>query len=198
RFGRLRVESLGREELDHLLVARLDAHLSEQSLVRVHHRSGGNPFFALELARAMQHRADLDRDDLPIPATLHEILTDRLALLPRAAREATEGASALSKPTRAPIDAVTGSNDSAEAIDAAAAAGIVELEADRVRFAHPLLASITYAQIPPAQKRAMHGRLAEILDDPEERGRHLALAAHQPDAAVAAALDEAARWARTR
>ena len=151
RSGRLRVGSLGRAELDRLLVARLDAHLSEQSLVRVHDRSGGNPFFALEIGRAMQHLDDSDEDDLPIPASLHEVVRDRLALLPGPAREATEVASALSKPTRALIEAVTGSSDSAEAIDAAATAGIVELEADRVRFAHPLLASITYAQIEPAR-----------------------------------------------
>jgi hypothetical protein len=44
RLGRLRVGSLGREELDHLMVARVDAHLSEHSLERVHDRSGGNPF----------------------------------------------------------------------------------------------------------------------------------------------------------
>ena len=198
RSGRLRVGSLGRAELNGLLVARLDAHLSEQSLVRVHDRSGGNPFFALEIGRAMQHLSDPDDDDLPIPASLHEVVRDRLALLPGPAREATEVASALSKPTRALIDAVTGSSDSAEAIDAAATAGIVELEADRVRFAHPLLASITYAQIPPARRRDLHARLGEILDDPEERGRHLALAAEHADAAVAAALDEAARWARAR
>ena len=201
RLGHLQVGSLGPVELDRLLVARLDARLSERSLVRVHDRSGGNPFFALEIGRAIQQRDDLptvDDDDVPIPASLHELVRDRLALLARPAREATEIAAALSKPTRPLIDAVMGSSDSAAAIEAAAAAGIVELEGDRVRFAHPLLASITYAQIPPARRRALHARLAEILDDPEERGRHLALAAERPDAAVAAALDEAARRARAR
>src|SRR5262249_2647326 len=51
---------------------------------------------------------------------------------------------------------------------------------------------------PPERRRALHARLAEILEDPEERGRHLALATEHPDAAVAAALDEAAGWARAR
>ena len=200
RLGHLRVGALEAAELDRLLAARLDARLSEQSLVRVHDRSGGNPFFALELGRAMQQRDDLPTadDDVPIPASLHELVRDRLVLLSPTAREATEIAAALSRPTRALIDAVTGSGDSAAAIEAAAAAGIVELEGDRVRFAHPLLASITYAQIPPARRRVLHARLAEILEDPEERGRHLALAVEHPDAAVAAALDEAARRARAR
>ncbi len=200
RLGHLRVGSLGPAELDRLLVARLDTRLSGQSLLGVHDRSAGNPFFALEIGRAMQQRDDLPAgdDDVPIPASLHELVRDRLALLPQAAREATEIAAALSRPTRALIDAVTGSSDSSAALEAAATAGIVELEGDRVRFAHPLLASITYAQIPSDRRRALHARLAEILDDPEERGRHLALTVEHPDAAVAAALDEAARRARAR
>jgi DNA-binding CsgD family transcriptional regulator len=200
RSGRLRVEPLGRAELDRLLLARLDAPpLSEQSLVRIHDRSGGNPFFALELARALrQHAALDDAADDPIPSSLQEIVRDRLELLAGPARAAAEVASALSRPTRAIIDRALGGLDPAQAIDAAAAAGIVELDGDSVRFTHPLLASITYAQIPPGARRSMHGRLAGILDDPEERGRHLALATDAPDATVAAALDEAARRVRAR
>ncbi len=200
RLSRLRLESLELAELERLLVARLDAHFSERSLVRLHNRSGGNPFFALEIGRALQQRGGhpSSEEDVPIPASLHELVRERLVLLRRPAREATEIAAALSRPTVALIAEVRGSGDSVAAIEAAAAAGIVELDGDRVRFAHPLLASITYEQIPPAQKRTLHARLAEILEDLEERGRHLALAAEHPDAAVAAALDDAARLARAR
>ena len=198
RLGHLRLASLEAADLDRLLVTRLDTRLSEQSLRRLHDRTGGNPFFALEIGRALRQRGDRTTDDVPIPASLHELVRDRLALLDRPAREATEIAAALLRPTVELIDAVRGSCDSAAAIEAAAAAGIVELDGDRVRFAHPLLASITYAQIPPGQRLALHARLAEFVKDPEERGRHLALGAEHPDAAVAAALDEAARRARAR
>jgi len=85
-----------------------------------------------------------------------------------------------------------------EAVAAAVVAGVLELDDERVRFAHPLLGSVAYAQLPPARKRELHARLTMILDDPEERGRHLALAAEQADAEVASALDEAARRARAR
>ena len=47
-------------------------------------------------------------------------------------------------------------------------------------------------------KRALHARLAALVDEPEERARHLALAADAPDEDVAAALDDAARRARAR
>jgi DNA-binding CsgD family transcriptional regulator len=196
----LRVGSLGPPELERLLATRLDVRLSDRSLVRIHDRSRGNPLFALEICRALLlQRDDLqDADDVPIPASLQELVRNRLVLLPGPAREATEIAAALSRPTRGLIDAIATSPDSAAALEAAARVGIVEIDDDRVRFTHPLLASITYAQIPPDRRRGLHARLAEILEDPEERGRHLALATERADAAVAAALDEAARRARAR
>ena len=51
------------------------------------------------------------------------------------------------------------------------------LEDERVRFTHPLLASLCYEQAPPWKRRAVHARLATLVEDPEERARHLALAA---------------------
>ncbi len=198
RFGWVRIEPMGSSELDRLLASRLDARPSERLLERLHARSGGNPFFALEIGRAMvEGGAWSDSgDDVPIPANLHDLIQGRLARLPPDAREATEVAAAMSRPTVELVGAVMG--DSTEALEAAERAGIVELNDGRVRFSHPLLASVAYAEIPSARRRILHGRLAEILDDAEERGRHLALAAEGPDATVAAALDEAAAWARAR
>jgi DNA-binding CsgD family transcriptional regulator len=81
-------------------------------------------------------------------------------------------------------------------LEPAIEAQVVELEGDRVRFTHPLLASAAYGGT--AGHRELHGRLAEIVVDPEERARHLALAATGPDPSVAAALEEAARGAAAR
>jgi DNA-binding CsgD family transcriptional regulator len=200
RVRRVQVKSLEPADVDRLLATRLEAELPRRALVRLHRTSGGNPFFALEIGRALLQRGGQHEqaDELPIPASLQELVRDRLAVLPRPAREAAEVAAALSQPTLALIDSAMDAGDAAAAVEAAAQAGIFEPDGERVRFAHPLLASVAYAQIPPPLKRALHARLAEILDDPEERGRHLALAAEQPDAGVAAALDEAARRARAR
>jgi tetratricopeptide (TPR) repeat protein len=67
-----------------------------------------------------------------------------------------------------------------------------------VRFSHPLLGSTVYANASLEERRATHRRLAALVVDPEESARHLALAAEGPDAAVARALDDAARHARAR
>jgi hypothetical protein len=68
----------------------------------------------------------------------------------------------------------------------------------RVRFAHPLLASVCYDAAPPWRRRAAHGLLAAVVADDEERARHLALAAERPDADVASALDGAVGGAIAR
>ena len=58
--------------------------------------------------------------------------------------------------------------------------GVIELDDSRLRFAHPLLASICYERAPLWKRRAVHRALAEAVSDVEERARHLALAADGP------------------
>ena len=53
-----------------------------------------------------------------------------------------------------------------------------------VRFAHPLLAQGVYANASPAQRRRMHRRLADIVEQPELQARHLALATTTCDPAT--------------
>ena len=81
---------------------------------------------------------------------------------------------------------------------AAIEAGVLELDGERVRFTHPLLADATYKAIPLDERHALHARLATIVHDEESRARHLALAASGPDASVALALDAAAGRAAGR
>jgi DNA-binding CsgD family transcriptional regulator len=85
-----------------------------------------------------------------------------------------------------------------QSISVAAAEEIVELDDSRVRFVHPLLASICYERAPVWKRRAVHRALAAVVGDLEERARHLALAAEGPDASVAAELDAAAEQGAAR
>ena len=67
-----------------------------------------------------------------------------------------------------------------------------------LRFAHPLFAAAAAAAIPPADARALHGRLADLADGDEDRGRHAALAAAGADARTAERIEAAAMAARRR
>jgi DNA-binding CsgD family transcriptional regulator len=200
RLHRVQLGPLDVAALDRVLAGHLDRSLPGRTLTRLQRASGGNPFYALEIGRALLERDDPPEqaEDLPIPTSLRELVRDRLALLPAPAREVARIVAALSRPTSALVDAAMDGRGADTALEAAEHAGVVELDGEHIRFTHPLLGSIVYAQTPPAQQRGLHRRLAGILDDPEERARHLALAADRPDAEVASALDDAADRASAR
>ena len=54
--------------------------------------------------------------------------------------------------------------------------GLITMAGNAIAFTHPLLSSGVYTNATNAQRRAVHRRLAEVVDSPELRARHLALA----------------------
>jgi DNA-binding CsgD family transcriptional regulator len=184
--------------LHHLLRERLGLELARPELVRVHEATAGNPFYALELGRELLRtdaRAAWD-ERLRVPDSLRELLGARLARLPS---DLLLLAATAARPT---VEILTSASGDAartlRALDEALDEGVIELEASRVRFSHPLLASICYQEAPIWRRRAAHGALADVVADPEERARHLALAADRPSEVVASALDAAAASAEGR
>ena len=76
--------------------------------------------------------------------------------------------------------------------------GIVQIDGNRVRFTtHYWPAGCTAWPVPPAD-RQMHRAMAAIVEQPELRARHLALAAASADPSTLHALDAAAEVARAR
>jgi DNA-binding CsgD family transcriptional regulator len=201
RRRRLTLSPLSLGALHRLLRERLDLALARPDLWRIRETSGGNPFFALEIARELlrTHTRPEAGRTLPVPHSLHELLGGRLARLPTDAGDVLLLAAALARPTVALVAETHGNpEDALAALAAAESEGVLELDDTHVRFAHPLVASICYDRAPPWKRRAVHRVLAGAVADVEERARHLALAADGPDAPVAASLDAAADRAGAR
>jgi DNA-binding CsgD family transcriptional regulator len=201
RVRRLRVGPIAFEHVAELLRSRLNASLSRSTMDRLHERSGGNPLFALEMGRALQRSGArlLPGEPLPVPNSLRDLVRDRLKSLPARVTRALLVTSALSQPNVAIVGAALGSLlQASESLEEAIDGGVIEFEDDRLRFTHPLLQWAVYSDAPMDRRRAIHRRLADVVREPEERARHLALATDGPDGAVASALDEAARRARGR
>ncbi|MDP9343396.1 MAG: tetratricopeptide repeat protein [Actinomycetota bacterium] len=198
RFRRLDVGPLTVDALGSLLRARLGAGFLRPTLVRLHEMSGGNPFFAIEIARASL-RGDKPAMGqlLPVPQGLRDLVRRRVAALPAGSREALLVAAAVYSPTIDLVqEAIGGGAD--DALAAGVEAGVVEIDEGQVRFTHPLFGSVIFSEATSGQRRLLHQRLAGVLTDPEERARHLALGADGPNEHVATALDEAAQRARAR
>jgi DNA-binding CsgD family transcriptional regulator len=198
---RLQLGPLKAEQLDEVLRSRLGASFLRSTLEQLHAVSGGNPFFGIELARALLRRPVAPSFDqpLPVPRTLRELVAERLAGLPDDVRSPLLLVAAMSQPTVGLLEKAVGSRDQAlEFLAGAVEAGVLEVERGRLRFGHPLLRAAVYADAPRGARRGVHRLLAGIVRDSEERARHLALATEVPDVEVAAALEEAGRRAGAR
>ncbi len=193
----LRVGPLTLGAMHRLVRERLGVALSRPVLRRVHETAGGNPFYALEIARALPLESMAAGQPLSVPGSLGELVRDRLAVLPPDTREALLAAASLSEPRLDVIEAAL-RRDPRPELASASEAAVVVVEGDRVRFVHPLLASAAYGLAGDDERRAVHRRLADAVGEPEERARHLALAAAGPDEEVAAELEAAALGARAR
>ncbi len=186
--GPMDVDSLGQVLAEHLGLV-----LVRPEIARIGRESGGNPFFALELARFATESVPQGAPS-GFPATLTQLVRARLDLLPPEARRAV---AAMADPTVERVELVVGPGATSGLL-AAEQAGVVQIDGHHVRTTHPLLRAGAYALADAGERRAVHQHLARAVVEPEERARHLALGAVRLDRATEEALDHAARLARAR
>jgi DNA-binding CsgD family transcriptional regulator len=216
----LPVPGLSLGALHRILRAGLRTSFARPTLRRIAAGSGGNPFIALEIGRALLRRyaaaavttelpgwqpVPLQErlpgpetpppDTLPIPETLAGLVSERLGALTPEVLGATQFVALL---PNAPAAQYVTAGAAGDALDAAVLAGVLEERSGRLTFVHPLLAAAVADRIPPVRRRELHAAVARVARLPEERARHQALAADQPAEPVAAELTAAATVAARR
>src|SRR6185369_1184803 len=98
--------------LNRLLRTRTRLDFNRRTLQRIHETSGGNPFYALELARAMarsQGPATLTDEPLPLSGGLNDLLAKRLEGLGSETRDGLFIAAAAAQPTLTLVETALGS-----------------------------------------------------------------------------------------
>jgi DNA-binding NarL/FixJ family response regulator len=181
-----------------LLSDQLGLSLPRHLLRRLVAATMGNPLFALEIGRTFVAQGLPETGgEIPLPDSIEDVLGIRVARLPPAVRRLLL-AVALSGGLR-PSDLVDVAD--ATVLDDAVDAGVLIVEADRVRVSHPLLAAAVKKHSSTRSRRSLHLRLARIVADDLLRARHLALATSRGDEHVAqvaavGAASAAARGAR--
>ena len=185
--------------LHQLFELRLGRSFPRLVLSKIEATSGGNPFYALEVGRALVERGTpvSAGEQLPVPDGLATLTVERFRALPDDTREALLLA-ATARVARLETLARAGVVDPERVLDPAVRGGIVSLERGLVRFEHPLLAQAVLAAADEASVRERHLELARTADSEDARAFHLGEAANGPDETAAAALEQAAASARER
>ncbi|HEV2890573.1 MAG TPA: AAA family ATPase [Frankiaceae bacterium] len=177
------------------------ALVSARDPATVHRATGGNPLLVLEVARA---GADLDVERVA-PANVGRGILRRVARVSDDA-VALSRAIALSSepPTPAEAAAVAGIDEvsAGRCADALIAAEILVFAGGRLSFAHPLMRTAVYEEIPPLERRRAHSDAARLLAergaDVEVVAAHLLHGEPEGDAAAVRLLRDAADRALSR
>lgn len=197
-LARVPVRPLSLSGLHTLFSEKLHRSFPRPTMVKIAEASGGNPFYALELARALAEDGAMAQSALP--GTLAGLVRIRLRHLHDEVRNVLLAAACVSAPT---VDLLARVSDTSveriiDLLESAERSRIVLIRGNRVQFCHPLLAGGIYADSDAARRRAVHRALAEIEDTPELKARHLALASTSEDPATLQAIDAAAESALAR
>lgn len=182
--------------LFHVLREGLACTIPRPRLVRIATWSGGNPLFALELARRMLDDPDT-APDLSAAPSVEGLMGDRLARLPVGVRGSLLIIALAGHLSAERLDAVRIRLDWQSDPSALSSGLVVETE-DGVRLAHPVLAAQTIANAGPSDRRRVHAALALDESDGVRRARHQALGVLGPDLDAASAAEAGAIEAETR
>lgn len=189
---RLPVGPLSLFALDAMLREQLGLELERARLRELHKVTGGNPFYAREIARESLRTG---ASQLTVPRPLSELLRERVRAASPAARRLLLLTVELGDPKLEHL-AYLGAAD--DAFGELAARDLALPSSGRMRLTHPLLAAAVREETPATQLRELRRFLADRLEDEVERALHLALASSEPDEKVARCLEDAAATADAR
>ena len=142
----------------------------------LHARTGGNPFFVVEVLAA-EHAG--------LPPTVRDTILARVARLSGPARDCIDAAAVLGRHATAELIASVGDADSA-AIDECIAAGLLMSDGYELSFRHDLTRETIEEALTPLRRRQLHRRALHALDDSDDivQRAHHALGAGDRDAIV--------------
>ncbi|HEY3062410.1 MAG TPA: BREX system ATP-binding domain-containing protein [Chloroflexota bacterium] len=180
----LRLQQLSLDELDAMLRAifRLERPTRREFLDLLHAQTEGNPFFVEEVLRALIGVGDIFVEDgswdrkpvgeLRVPRSVDDAVQRRTAQLSSSAREVVALAAVAGRRFEFELlRALTGDDESRllEIVKELIGAGlVVEESADQFAFRHALTRQAIYSSLLARERRILHRRVAEALEEQAE------------------------------
>ncbi len=153
--ARLTLPRLDADDAIQLVEALGGSRTTAEELV---HRSGGNPYFLLELLRADGH---------DVPAHLRALIAARLERLTGTSKQVAQAAAILDGDFDFDLLRHTAGRceeETLDALDALLQLGILREQNERYEFAHPLIAEVLRSSLSTARQRFLHRRAAQALE----------------------------------
>ena len=173
KLVRLRLEALELDELEEVVRLHLPVSFTQPTWQALYQISGGNPFFALQLAEALERRGSAATRRGP--ANPDRRSPRRCGSASRCFRPSPGAPSSPSPHWHSRRSRCCGKpRPSPTASKRPFSAGVLEVDGERVRFTHPLLGSFVYGDASDAERRDVHRLLAPLVTDREEHALHLA------------------------
>lgn len=161
-YGRtLTLEPLTEGEVRDLVIEVSTRPLNDSEVDAVVDRSGGNPLFAIELARALS-----DSEQAELPDTVEALLSRRIDRLDPSTRRLVRLASAFGQEfDRDDLGAVVEQMAPGLEVDLGRVRSIFERRrGSRVAFTHALFRDVAYEGLPFNQRRTLHRAIGEHLE----------------------------------
>ncbi|MCW2880626.1 MAG: transcriptional regulator, family [Sphaerisporangium sp.] len=194
--ARVYLGGLSEARTGELIRAIVHHDIDAQTVHAIHRRSGGNPFFARELARLFCSEGSAALD--AVPAGVRDVIRHRLAALPPSAQRLLQQAAVIGRDIDPDVLSALSDDedDLLDALDAALLAGfLTEQDTRQLRFAHVLVRDTLYDGISHPRRAHWHTAVAEAIETlyPDNVA---SLAHHFGQAATRATAARAARYAR--
>jgi tetratricopeptide (TPR) repeat protein len=160
----LSLSRLTQSEAEQLVLQRASG-FSPEAVRALFRRTQGNPLFLRELAALLANNTDLPTGDLP--ASVREVLRERLALVPENARTVLDAAAIggdeidpglLAVALDRPLDAVLAALAQAEQVGVT-----VRRKLDHYGFFHALVREVLEHDLTPSARQALHAAFAHAL-----------------------------------
>ena len=210
KFTMIALGGLGTEELVELfdsVVAGSTPVERDEYLRQVFERTGGNPFFVLEMFRHLGDSRPGTQSGPGVPGGVRELVAARMKTLPPAVREVLSVAAVIGHHFDFTVLQRALGVSGAELLDllavAARAGYIVESETApgaEFRFTHIISRDAVYETLPPGERAGIHHRIGEALETighgesahvPELLAYHFERSTHPAD------IERTVRYART-
>jgi hypothetical protein len=164
RGSHIRLSGLKAGDVAELVQAASGIPIDEAFARKLHSKTDGNPFFALQLAAVLSRRPP-HATSMPLPEEIRALVRSRIALLPEPTRDVLAVAAIIGRRFETSVLSLLTdfAGDVGSVLEPAAQIGLIEGDGHAFTFVHALVFEAIVEEQAPDRRRRLHRDVAEAL-----------------------------------